>query len=75
MRATEIDIIIEQRSPLARIIEKLHYLTTQYGIQSKIGTEHHHIVTVYFRKLHIQPLRRIVFIEQIFSIILLIQKS
>ena len=75
MRAAEIDVIIDERTASAGIVKKLGHLRTQHGIEREIRTEHHHVIGRDVGKHDVEPLRRIVFVEEVVRLVVLVEES
>lgn len=75
MRTAEVHIVINNGSRLMCLVEQLLYLVAQHRCNGKIRTNHDDIVSRHVGHIHIQSLTGIIFIEDIFGIIVFIQKS
>ena len=75
MRSTEVDIIIEDGSTLMGIVQKFLYLWTNDGVQRIIAAKKYDVVFVDFRITKVQTVVGMVFIENVFCIVLLVEES
>ena len=75
MGSTEVDIIIEDSPMLTGIIQKTIYLWSNHGIQSEITTKKHDIIGMNVWIGILDTVTVMILVEDIFRIVLLIQKG
>ena len=75
VRGTEVDIIIEDGSSLVSIFQESLHLRTNDRVQCIVRSEHYQIVSLYARIGKVKSILGMILIEDIFSIILVVEES
>ena len=75
MRGTEIHVIIQDSTPIMGIFQKGEYLWTNHRIHRIKRAEHYDIISLNIREVEVEPIVRMILIEDILRIVLLIQES
>lgn len=73
MVVTEIQVIVKYRSLFLGILQERMDFTLEHGIEGKVCAESNNVILLYFRKSKVKAVVGIIFVETVFSIIVLIQ--
>lgn len=71
----EIGIVIDDRFPFLGVLQKFYHTSPQDRVQGIIRAKHENIVFLDLRQGHLQPLRRVILVEDIISVLIVVQKS
>ena len=71
----EIGIVIDDRFPFLGVLQKFYHTSPQDRVQGIIRAKHENIVFLDLREGHLQPLRRVILVEDIISVLIVVQKS
>ena len=71
----KIGIVIDDRFPFLGVLQKFYHTSPQDRVQGIIRAKHENIVFLDLRQGHLQPLRRVILVEDIISVLIVVQKS
>ena len=75
MAGAIVQVVVENGSVLVGIVEKSGHLRAYYGVDGKKRAEDHHVVGVHFGIHKIELIMGMIFVEQVFSVVLLVEES
>lgn len=75
MGRSEVDIIVDDRPTTTGIVEKTLHLWTDDGVQGIVGAEEYDVVGIDLRINEVQLVTGMVFIEDVFSIVAVVEES
>ena len=74
MRRTEVNIVVNDSSIVLGMIEESRHLRTNHRIHSIVGAKHHNVIRLDVGINEIQLVMRMILIEDVFRIVLLVEK-
>ena len=74
MGSPEVDIVVQNSTPLVSILKETQHLWPYNRVQCIITSKHYNVVLVYFRIREVQPVFGMVFIKQVLCIVVVVKK-
>ena len=71
----EVGVVVDDGLLLARLLQQLHHLLAQHGVQGVVRANQYDVVFLQAGEGHVEPLHRVVLVEEVFRIAVLVQEG